>query len=54
MTLEDAIETVLEMATESVVDDSVLINDPHLESLQRQQLESIRTVEDFFVNNVFN
>jgi hypothetical protein len=53
MRLEDAIEMVIELATNAMVDDHVLINDPQLLDEQQSQQEAINTVEDFFVNNVF-
>ena len=54
MILEEAIEIVIALASESVIGDDLLANDPHLESERDNQQEAINTVEDFFTNNVFN
>jgi len=53
MKLDEAIEIVMELATDSVLDDSIIANDPHLSDEQARQETAIATVEDFFVNNVF-
>jgi hypothetical protein len=53
MILEEAIEIVIALASESVIGDDLLTNDPHLESERDYQQEAINTVEDFFTNNVF-
>jgi len=53
MRLEEAIEIVMELATDSVLDDGIIANDPHLSDEQARQKTAIATVEDFFVNNVF-
>jgi hypothetical protein len=53
MELGEAIQIVIELATNAMVDDHVLINDPQLLDEQQSQQEAINTVEDFFVNNVF-
>jgi hypothetical protein len=53
MRIEEAIEIVIELATSAVIDDDVLVNDPHLADEQAEQTKAINTVEDFFVNNVF-
>jgi hypothetical protein len=52
--LEEAIEIVIALASESVIGDDVLANDPHLEYERDHQQEAIKTVEDFFTNNVFD
>lgn len=54
MKLEEAIEIVLELAADNVLDDSIIANDPHLSDEQARQKTAIATVEDFFVNNVFS
>jgi hypothetical protein len=53
MKLDEAIEIVLELATDNVLDDGIIANDPHLSDEQARQETAIATVEDFFVNNVF-
>lgn len=56
MKLEEAIEIALELATDNVLDDSIIAmnyNDPILLEEQARQKTAIATVEDFFVNNVF-
>lgn len=53
MELGEAIQIVIELATNAMVDDHVLINDPQLLDEQKSQQEAINTVEDFFTNNVF-
>jgi|TARA_R110002126_G_scaffold125243_1_gene267492 hypothetical protein len=53
MKLDEAIEIVMELATDSVLDDGIIANDPHLSDEQARQETAIATVEDFFVNNVF-
>jgi len=53
MKLDEAIEIVMELATDSVLDDGIIANDPHLLDEQARQETAIATVEDFFVNNVF-
>ena len=47
--LEDAIEIVLELARQNVLEPD---GDANLEAECERQLEAIRTVEDFFANNV--
>ena len=54
MKIEEAIETVLSLASEGMIGMDVLINDPHLGDEHKNQQEAIDTVHDFFVNNVFN
>ena len=54
MKLEEAVEIVMELATDNVLDDSIIANDPHLSDEQARQKTAIATVEDFFVNNVFS
>ena len=54
MKLEEAIEIVLELTADNVLDDSIIANDPHLSDEQARQKTAIATVEDFFVNNVFS
>ena len=53
MIIEEAIEIVMALASKSVIGDDVLANDPHLEYERDHQQEAIKTVEDFFTNNVF-
>ena len=53
MKLDEAIEIVMELATDNVLDDGIIANNPHLEEEQARQETAIATVEDFFVNNVF-
>jgi len=53
MKLDEAVEIVMELATDNVLDDSIIANDPHLSDEQARQETAIATVEDFFVNNVF-
>tara|TARA_Y100001934_G_C12240343_1_gene719974 strand:+ start:206 stop:397 length:192 start_codon:yes stop_codon:yes gene_type:complete len=53
MKLEEAVDIVMELATDNVLDDSIIANDPHLSDEQARQQTAIATVEDFFVNNVF-
>lgn len=49
MKLEEAVEIVMELATDNVLDDSIIANDPHLSDEQARQKTAIATVEDFFV-----
>jgi len=49
MKLDEAIEIVMELATDNVLDDGIIANDPHLEEEQARQETAIATVEDFFV-----
>ena len=51
MRLEEAIEIVMELATDSVLDDGIIANDPHLADEKTRQETAIATVEDFFVNH---
>jgi hypothetical protein len=51
--LEEAVDIVMKLATENVLDDGIIANDPHLLDEQARQETAIATVEDFFVNNVF-
>lgn len=53
MKLDEAIGIVLELASDNVLDDGIIANDPHLSDEQACQETAIATVEDFFVNNVF-
>lgn len=50
MKLDEAIEIVLELATDNVLDEFILENDPHLKEEQARQETAIATVEDFFTN----
>ena len=52
MNLEEAVNLVIELATDNVLDDSIIANDPHLSDEQARQKTAIATVEDFFVNLV--
>lgn len=55
MKLEAAVEIVMSLARENVLDDKEVLEDPELFSgVQKTQQEAIATVEDFFVNNVFS
>ena len=47
MKLEDAIEIVLELARQNIIDD------PEMQEESEKQIEATNVVEDFFVNNVF-
>lgn len=51
--LDKAVDIVIELAHESVIDDSIIANDAHLVDEQATQKSAIATVEDFFINNVF-
>ena len=53
MKLEEAVDIVMKLATDNILDDSIIANDPHLSDEQARQETAIATVEDFFVNNVF-
>lgn len=48
MKLEQAIEIVLELARQNIIDD------PDMQEESEKQTEATNVVEDFFVNNVFN
>ena len=52
MELKEAVDIVMELATDNVLDDSIIANDPHLSDEKTRQETAIATVEDFFVNNV--
>ena len=52
MKLEEAVDIVMELATESVIGDGILVNDTHLADEKIRQETAIATVEDFFVNNL--
>jgi len=54
MELHDAIEIVMELAKESVLDEDMVMDCPDLEMERDEQKEAINTVHDFFVNNVFD
>lgn len=49
MKLEQAIEMVLELARQNIIDD-----DPEMQEEAGKQTEATNVVEDFFVNNVFD
>jgi hypothetical protein len=48
MKLEEAIELVLELARQNIIDD------PDMQEESEKQTEATNVVEDFFVNNVFD
>jgi hypothetical protein len=48
MKLEQAIEIVLELARQNIIDD------PDMREESEKQTEATNVVEDFFVNNVFD
>lgn len=48
MKLEEAIELVLELARQNIIDD------PNMQEESEKQTEATNVVEDFFVNNVFD
>lgn len=53
--LEDAIEIVMSLAAENVISEHEASQDAEvLVPMREQQLAALGTVEDFFVNNVFN
>jgi len=53
--LEDAIEIVMTLASENVISEHKALNDAEvLVPMREQQLAAIDTVQDFFVNNVFD
>jgi hypothetical protein len=52
MKLEEAVDIVMELATESVIGDEIIANDTHLADEKIRQETAIATVEDFFVNNL--
>lgn len=54
MSLEDAIELVLELASQNVLNEDQVQNDGELKAEREKQLTAIGTVEDFFTNNVFD
>lgn len=54
MRLEAAIEIVLGLACENVIEEHYAREDDDMAALRAEQLEALATVEDFFVNNVFD
>jgi hypothetical protein len=53
--LEDAIEIVMTLASDNVLDEDEASQDPEILVPEREkQLEAIDVVHDFFVNNVFD
>ncbi len=48
MKLEQALEIVLELARQNIIDD------PDMQKESEKQTEATNVVESFFVNNVFN
>jgi hypothetical protein len=51
--IEDAIEIVLALARENILEDEQVAGDHDLKAEQKKQMEAVNTVEDFFVNVVF-
>jgi hypothetical protein len=47
ITLERAVEIVLELARGNIIED------PDLDDINAEQVEAVNTVEDFFVNHVW-
>ena len=54
MDLSDAIDLVLSLARLEILDEKDVQGDPVLESVRIKQITAVDTVEDFFVNNVFD
>ena len=52
MKLEEAVDIVMELATESVIGDEIIANDTLAADEKIRQETAIATVEDFFVNNL--
>jgi hypothetical protein len=53
--LEDAIEIVMTLASENIISEHEALNDAEvLVPMREQQLAALDTVQDFFVNNVFD
>lgn len=54
MQLEDAVDIVMELAQQGVLEDDQVSNDQVRLDMQQQQQEAVNTVHDFFVNNIFD
>jgi hypothetical protein len=52
--IEEAVDVVIQLAQDGMIEDHVLTNDPHLRKSQEYQQAAIDTVHDFFTNNVFD
>jgi len=51
--LEDAIEIVMDLARENVIEDYYAREDEGMRAVREDQLEAIAVVEDHFTNNVW-
>lgn len=53
MKLDEAIEIVLELATDNVLGDDIIANDPHLKEEQAKQETAVSVVGIAWLNHVF-
>jgi len=51
MNLEEAANLVIELATQSALDDAIIANDPHLEEVQKRQGDAIAVVDRYFYDH---
>ncbi len=51
MNLEEAANLVIELATQCVLDDAIIADDPHLEEVQKRQGDAIALVDRYFYDH---